>query len=244
MEKDTTLNELAYRLMSLYRTTNKDTDSVPIELVKDWIHSTRALLLKQRLSKPFSNMSQAVIQILGSVELEEVDSSIESSIMSEKYMLRTKLDIPLAINTPNNLGAFIRIGPADRLSVRYKLVTYDTALFSGYGKFNSRDIHAFVLDNKIYVAARDLEAFKGLKYLDIHGIFQNPEYAALFANPNWNHDSYYPIDKHLIDDMENIITKSKFPFIMQGLKDPINDDNDTLTQPNPKNNGARQEEQA
>lgn len=225
------LNQLAYRLASLYRATYKDTDSVPIELFKDWIHTTRAFLLKQRLVKPFSHYSQSVIQTLGPVELEPVDSSIFSDISSDKFMLRTLRNVPYAINTPGNSEAFMRIGPADRLNVKYKHVSYDTALYSGHGKFNSRDIHSFRIDEKIYIISRDLEAFKRLEYLDIHGIFQNPEQAAIFKNPEWTHDDEYPIDRHLIDDMENIITQTKFPLIMQGVKDPLSNKTDTITQP-------------
>lgn len=226
-----TLNQLAYRLATLYRSTYKVTDSISIELFKEWIHSTRALLLKQRLQKPFSHYSQSIIQTLGPVELESVDSSIFTDILAEKYMLRTKRTIPLAINIPGNNEAFIRIGPADRLGVRYKYVSYDTALYSGNGKFNSRDVHVFRIDEHLYIISRDLEAFKGLQYIDVHGIFQNPEQAAIFKNPDWTHDDEYPVDRHLIDDMENIITQSKFPLIMQGTKDPLSTETDNLTQP-------------
>lgn len=226
-----TLNQLTYRLISLYRATYKNTDSIPEELFKDWIHTTRAFLLKQRLVKPFSHYSQSIIQTLGPIELESIDSSVFPDIEAGTHMLRTIKDIPLAINTPGSNEAFTRIGPADRLTVRYKHVSYDTALYSGYGKFNSRDIHSFRIDEKIYIISRDIEAFKRLEYIDIHGIFQNPEQAAIFKNPDWTHDDEYPIDRHLIDDLENIITQSKFPMILQGIKDPISNKTDTLTQP-------------
>jgi len=226
-----TFNQLAYRLIALYRAEYKDTDSLPIELVKEWIHSVRALLLKQRLTKPFSHYSQSIIQTLGPVELESVDSSIFFDIPSDKYMLRTVRKIPLPINTPGNLGAFTRIGPADRLSVKFKQVSYDTALYTGYGKFNSRDIHTFMLDEKLYIISRDLLAFKDLEQIDIHGVFQNPESAALFKNPDWTHDDEYPIDRHLVEDMEKIITETKFRFVIQGIKDPLMDDTDSLTKP-------------
>lgn len=227
----TTLNELTYRLIQLYRSNYKIDDSVPVELFEDWIHSTRAMLLKQRLSKPFTHYSQAIIQTLGPVELEQVESSIAGDT-SGKYMLRTVRDIPLPINTPGNLGAFTRIGPADRADNKFKLVSYDTALFSGYGKFNSKDIHAFMLDGKIYITARNLEVYKLIEKIDIHGVFANPVSAALFKNPDWTRDHDYPVDKHLIDDMENIITKTKYPFILEGITDPFNNAKDDLAKPN------------
>jgi len=223
------LNQLAYRLIGLYRAQYKNTDSLSVRLVKDWIHSTRAMLLKQKLDKPMAIMDENVVQDLGSIELEPVDSSIVPGVPSDRFMMRTVIDIPPTIERRGAVGAFSRIGPADRLEHRFKVVTFETALVSGYGKFNNRDVYAFYLDGKVYVIARDLNSFKHLEYIDIRGVFQNPVEAAKIKNPSYTDDDGYPISRTLVDSMEEIITKTKLAFVMTPLVDKTANEEDDIT---------------
>lgn len=228
-----TLQELAYRIIELYRSAHKDTDEISERLIQDWIHGIRAILIKQKLDKPMTqiddDLTQTVLQDyrdrgLGPVKLEQVDSSqFFPEQPAKREMLRTAIDIPPTISRRGHIGTFTRIGPIDRLDQGYKLVDYETALVSGHGKFNRNDIYAFPLDGRIYLIGRYLRP-KAL--LDIRGVFQNPTQIEGFSVEN----SPYPINRDMIDRMEGMIMESKAPMTLVGYKDTKADEADNLVQ--------------
>jgi hypothetical protein len=217
-----TLNELAYRIMGLYRASHKDTDNLSIRLVKDWIHSTRAMLLKQRLDKPFAYIDDNLIQTITPVSLEDIDSSTFSEESSERKMLRTTIDIPPTINRRGQIECFTRIGPIDRLERKYKVVSHEHALVAGSGKFNRKEIYAFRIGERIYLISKDLNPEEKL---DIRGVFQNPTQI-----PGFSDDGPYPINRELIDTMEEMIVKTKFPTTLVGYADTKADEADNIVQ--------------
>lgn len=227
-----TRNSLAYRIIGLYRAQYKNTDSLSLRLVKSWIDSARALLVKQKLDKSILGIDETFVQTLAPegepVRLEEVDSSLVSSLPARRYMKRTTIDIPRVLFIRGGTPAFTRIGPVDRLEYKFKPVSYETALTSGFGKFNSKDIYCFYLDNRIYITARDLNYFKHIEYIDIKGVFHYPAEVDALNDINYNDDSPYPITPSMIDDIESIIVKTKFPFVQTGLADTLGNERDDL----------------
>lgn len=230
-EYNVTLNELVFRLISLYRAAHKVTDNIPSQrLIKDWIHSTRAMLLKQKFDKPFAYIDDQLTQTLKEkvgesempLRLEEVDTSQFHLFPSDRKILRTVSKIPPPINRKGMIGAFTRIGPIDRMDMKFKPVSYDTALVSGNGKFNKKDVYAFTLDGHIYLVSKVMPT---LALLDVRGVFQNPEQVLGFTD-----ESPYPINRELVDDLERIIVQTKLQTTLVGYKDTIADDTDNLVQ--------------
>ena len=215
-----TLNQLAYRIMGLYRSTHKETDSLNIRMIKDWIHSARAMLLKQRLDKPFAYIDENLVQTITPVPIEDIDSSTLKDESSGRKIMVTAIDIPPTINRRGQVECFTRIGPIDRLSRRYKMVSQEHALVSGSGKFNRRDVYAFRLGSRIAIKAKDINP---KEKLDIKGVFQNPTQI-----PDFSDDGPYPINRELIEAMEDIIVKSKFPTTLIGYADTKADEADNI----------------
>ena len=173
-----TENALAYSMIELYRASNKVTDSLDIRLFKDWVKEARAFILKQRLDTN-NGINEALVQDLGDVEMEQVDSSIYLTVPSEKYMLRSVKDIPFTIGRKNSIGTFVRIGPADRLDIKFNLVSYDRALYSGNGRFNNNDVYAFLDGSKLCLISKT-NLHKLIKRIHIRGVFVNPQEAYEF----------------------------------------------------------------
>ena len=232
-----TLNQLVFRIIGLYRAASKNTDDIPSErMIKDWIHSTRAMLLKQRLDKPFAYIDDQLVQTfrdkvndwtspfykLVPVALEEVDSSQFEVVKSGVTMLRTKSIIPPTINRRGMVGTFTRVGPVDRLDRKYKVVSHETALVSGNGKFNKNDIYVFPLEGRLYLKSKVTIPYV---MLDIKGVFQNPSQV-----PGFSDEGHYPINRELVDIMEQMIAQSKFPTTLVGYKDTIANEADDLVQ--------------
>jgi hypothetical protein len=212
-----TLNEAAYRVRRFYRTHYKETDELDIRYVYSWVITTRAKLLKQRLDKPMASIDNNLVQDLGPVELELVDSSIcrdlPTPLLASKTIVRTKLDIPPTLDRSGHTGTFTRIGPADSLTTNFKVLDYDDVFYYGNGKFNRTDVCAFPLGNRIYLYSKGQNHFN-IKYIDVRGVFLDPRDASLFKDSTWTEDSLenFPMNETLIDDMENIIRNEKILF--------------------------------
>ena len=146
-------------------------------------------------------------------------------------MLRTLLDVPETIDRRNYEGTFTRIGPAERLSSKFNLVSYDRALASGRGKFNRDQNFTFLLNGKIYIISQSIY-HKPIQYIDVIGVFQNPSQIAKFVDQNgdslYSDDKRYPISRAMRDNIENIIIKERIAPQASVPSDVINDATDTL----------------
>lgn len=228
-----TLNQIAYGLWEIVRANISDDDSISVDHIKDMIHDTRALLLKQKFDKQLRVIDDGYIQSLGALEIEPVDSSAHSTITAGRYMYRTKLQIPPTIDRRNYEGTFTRIGPADKLATSYNLVSYDRALYSGNGRFNKDQIFCFLRDGKLHLISNSGAYHKAVQFIDVQGVFQNPSQIAVFLDSNGNSlysdDNAYPVSRSLRRDIENIILKEKLGIQAQAPSDKVNDGDDTTT---------------
>jgi hypothetical protein len=217
-----TLNETAYRLLAAYRANIKDSDPIDIRLIKNWIRTNRAKLIKQRLSQPLFAISDSLTQDLGLIEIEEIDSSIVPNLPAKSSLFRTIIKIPRTIDRKNVGHSFIRIGPADRLTEKYDVLSLENALRSGYGRFNRNDIISFILDDRLYLYTRGSMVFIP-QYIDVIGIFEDPIMAGKINDPLYDDDSLYPITESIIDDLESLIFNGVFKITINQLEDKVED---------------------
>lgn len=225
--ENVTLNQIAYEIFEIVRGNISDDDDISIEQIKDMVHDTRAKFLKQKFDKNVRVIDNAYTQSLGALEIEPVDSSSHSTIRSGRYMYRTKREIPSTIPRHNYEGTFVRIGPADQLGVEYNLVSYNRALFSGNGRFNKNMIFCFLRDNKIYLISSSGLYHKGVQFIDVIGVFENPSQVAMFKDVNGNSlysdDMRYPVSRSMKDDIVNSIVREKFAVQVEAKSDKLND---------------------
>lgn len=225
--ENVTLNQIAYEIFETVRGHISDDDDISIEQIKDMIHDTRARLLKQSFDKNARVIDNAFTQSLGALEIEPIDSSLHSTLRSGRYIYRTKLEIPSTIPRKNYEGTFVRIGPADQLGVEYNLVSYNRALHSGNGRFNKDMIFCFLRDNKIHLISSSGLFHKGVQFIDVIGVFENPSQVAKFLdvgnNSLYSDDARYPISRTMKDDITNLILKEKFGIQANAPSDNVND---------------------
>jgi hypothetical protein len=149
--------------------------------------------------------------------------------------LRTVKDIPWTIHSKGEPGGFTRIAPADNLEENFRLVSYETALTSGNGKFNKSQIYAALDGQKLCLFSKD-RLHKQLKYIRVKGIFENPIEAYEFKNGadtyDWNLE--FPISDNLVNDMKNIIVQENFRIIMVPMDDKESNSIDNLANPAPE----------
>jgi hypothetical protein len=226
-----TLNDIAYSIFESIRGKIGDDDNISMDQIKSLIHSTRAMLLKQKFDKNLRVIDDVFTQSLGALETEQVDSSIHPDILSEKYLLRTLLEIPETVDRRNYEGTFTRIGPAERKSHKFNLVSYDRAIYSGNGRFNKNEIYAFILDSKIYLISNSIY-HKPIQFIDAIGVFQNPTQVAMFKDQNgdslYSDNGRYPISMAMRNMLEEMIVKGRMAPQSAVPSDVVNDSTDTL----------------
>jgi hypothetical protein len=226
-----TLNEIAHSIFDSVRGKVGDDDNIDIDQIKDLVHSTRAKFLKQKFDKNLRVIDDVFTQSLGALETEQVDSSIHPDIPSEKFMLRTILEIPETLDRRNYEGTFTRIGPAERRSQKFNFISYDRAIYSGNGRFNRNEVYAFLLDSKIHLISNSIY-HKPIQYIDVIGVFQNPTQVAMFKDENgdslYSDDGRYPVSLAMRNDIENSIIAERMAPEAQAPSDVVNDGTDTL----------------
>jgi hypothetical protein len=232
-EYNVTLNQIAYGLFEEVRKQLTDDSGISIDQIKDMIHDVRATLLKQKFDKNLRVIDDVYTQPLGALEIESVDSSLLSNISSGRYMFRTKREIPPTVERRNYEGTITRVGPADQLATKYNVVSYDRALWSGNGRFNKDAIFAFLKDSKIYLISNSGAYHKAVQFIEVNGVFQNPEQAARFADVSGSSlsfpDEAYPISRSMRSLIEQIILKERLGIKAQAQEDKVNDGEENLS---------------
>jgi hypothetical protein len=175
------------------------------------------------------------VQDLGYIELEPVDSSAYPTTASGKYILKTVKDIPWTIHSKGDPGGFTRIAPADNLEENFRLVSYETALTSGNGKFNKTQIYAALDGQKLCLFSKE-RLHKQLKWIRVKGIFENPIEAYEFKNGvgTYDWDMEFPISDSIVNDLKNIIIQENFQLIMVPTDDKKTNSIDNVANPVPE----------
>ena len=218
-----TLNELVYDLLERYQNTISDDINIDFRKVAFWIHNQRALWISNNLKK-LRYTPDTIAQELKDLELEVVDN-INIGILNlpiGKKVLRTKQELPKFI-TGYNRDAILSINSADISNPRFNIIQYDRAPYIGSGKFNKNEIYAFLYNSKIYfIGNADSIKWKGLRYINVFGIFDNPEDSAKYldrsGNTYWNWDSHYPLNRDMYDYMKAEILKIDFGMFISDKK--------------------------
>ena len=227
------LTELVYSIIELYRPNHVVTDSLDERLVAKWIQSTRVKLIKQRMDIPMRIVNEKNVQSLGNVKMIPVESNSILDAPFNKYMLLSEREIPWEIH--NKLGPlYTRVGSADNLNRRFKVVTHEQALVSGNGKFNTNEVYAFQWGNRIGLISSS-NIHKQIEYITVKGVFENPLDVHKFVNNGGEDEDYwdleYPIAESLVNDMKNIVVQDNFNMVMVPIDDKNPNSIDNITKP-------------
>ena len=224
----TTLNEIVYDLWEAVRGNISDDDVLDERLLKYFIHNQRALWLRNEFNKN-RTVDDAVIQDLGAVELEIDDRIIDNPYIQDKKILRSINEIPVTIERHNS-PTITRVGSLDYKDRPFSFVDYTDAPFAGHGKFNKNEFFAFLLNRRMYVVSNcNNVRWKGLKYINVRGVFENPEEASAFSHIDgtvcYGDESAYPINKWMIPYLKDAILKADLKYFVRPISDNQNDAN-------------------
>ena len=224
-----TRNEIVFDIFETLRGKIKDDDSIDPRQIAEFVKDYRADYLKQRFDRDPFEIDESTIQYLGDgtstvVQVTKVDSSSLSGTNVGKHLMRTTVAIPDTITRIGFPGTFTHIGPANKLDYSFTVVSYKTAINSGYGRFNSNEIFAFPYNGYIYLLSRN-DDFKMLQYITIAGVFDDPEAAYMVGKTNYFYtgDENYYTSQYLKRYIVSTILKEKFNIIVNQPEDRKDD---------------------
>jgi len=131
------LNELYSELWLDVSPSISDDSVIDERLLKFYIHKVRAVFARNEMNKSHRTVDAALIQDLGLVELETVDSFVDELALGniQHTVLRTVETIPRALELHNRL-AFTFVGPVNQIEKGFKFVDITSVPYQGNGKFN------------------------------------------------------------------------------------------------------------
>jgi hypothetical protein len=196
----TSKNEIIYSVLEKIRPHISDDESIARRQLSFDIDVVRAKFLRNEFNKN-RTIDSGFIQDLGCVPLETVDRAECCEVEVGCHVVRTIAKIPQSIEQ-HSATTITRIGPIDKLQVSYSLVPYERVPYIGNNKFNKNQVFAYIKDDRIYIASKS-HLIKHLEYINIQGVFEDPEEAINFVDcdnkPCYSRDGKYPTNKWLVD---------------------------------------------
>jgi hypothetical protein len=223
-----TENKMIYDIWEHLRGHISDNDDIDERWIYQQIYTRRANYLSKDFSTGLEPISEDYIQDLGCVELENADA-VECCIDIDSgcVLKRTVLEIPRTIMWGTK-PALTHIGGVQKDTPRMALRTYSQALFSGFGIGNSRNIFVFPLMRRLYFLMRNPNnAFKGLKWANIRGVFVDPRDVVDFTRCDgglcYSEDAPYPLNEKMWDAIKMDILKNSGVIKSLAPTDNVND---------------------
>lgn len=231
-----TLNELVYSIWQKVSPIISDDSILDERVLKYYIHNNRALWIRNEYNKN-RTFDDAVIQSLGAVELEIVDTIENTDITGISHkILKSKFQIPVAIELHNST-AITRVASLDLKCKKFSFIDYTAIPYVGHGRFNKNQVFAFLKGGYMYVISDcNNTATKALKYINIRGIFSNPEEVGRFTELDgtscYSDNNKYPINNWMLPYIESEIMKGDLKFFINPQIDSVNNANPTNEQLN------------
>ncbi len=226
----TTLNKIVYDLRNILRGGSLVSDDDPIsdrQLIF-WINIARAQLIRQQIDRG-QTLSENVIQTLPCFEVEQVDASENSNIISGCYLVKSVRRLPALIETKEE-DMLLKVSTLRLGAIPFSLYPVAAMPYVSYNPFSKKTVKAFYKEGYIY-----LENTPYIESISVSGIFEDPEELSEINDcdnaPCFTRDSRYPISNQMLDTLKRLIIDTHFKFVMKPLVDNTNNASHNLEEP-------------
>lgn len=218
-----TLNELIYDAWEMFTPYISDDSEYTDRQFAFWIKTYRALAIRNEYNRNRS-YDPSVIQDLGCLELEVADRADCCEISDGCTVLRTKNKLPRPIELHHS-QAITRVGDIDKLSISYNFVPYETAVYSGNGRYSKKEIFAFWMNDRVYIVSKCKRNLL-MTHINVRGIFQDPEEVGKLYTCNneacYTNDSEYPLNTYMWSYIKSMILEKELRVTQQTIVDGEN----------------------
>lgn len=227
-----TLNEIAYNLLNAYRGgRSSNTDNVSLEQIKFNVKHYRAMFIRRDFNRN-GITTRHFEQDLGCVPLEKVDASKCCGLPIDCDVWRTSIKIPRTVRY-NFTDAITYIGDITGLR-RYPLVSAFEIQWIPYDSYTAGLTKAYFIEDYLYIYNP-----KGSEYVNIRGVFEDPEEASNFsfcgedANEScYSDDDIFPIAADMLQGINNGILNGELLLLASTPSDTEQDQQTLINQPN------------
>lgn len=227
-----TLNFMVYDILNSLRSHYSDDEHIDIRDIAFAIKNQRALWLRNQFNKG-ETIDDEVIQDLGAVEVELIntlDLYANLNIPLEKKIYRSKQTIPGTIER-HRKPTITYVGSVNQVTKKFKLVDHLEVPYVGNGRLNKNEIFCFLMNDRMHIIGNSNNLYwKGLKYINIRGVFEDPELVGKFrkanGEPSFTWDSKYPLKHWMYTYIKEMVVHNYFK--LPKVADTINNANDDL----------------
>jgi hypothetical protein len=200
------------------------------DYMMDLVNQQRTLWLRNEYNKNKRSIDPNIIQDLGCVPLEVVDSvDCCEGIPLECKVLRTKCKIPNTVELYSK-KAITRVGTIDLTQKAFNFIDYKRVPYSGTGRYGKDTIYAFLHNEYLYIYSKNLDVLL-LEFITIRGIFEDPLLAAKRClcnntgdeNACIDHTTSYPLNMWMWEYIRPVILDQ----LMKKQLMPLDQTNDT-----------------
>lgn len=190
-----TLDEIAYNMLNSFRGGRSSQDeNISLDQIKFNIKHYRAVFIRRDYARN-GLVTRHLEQDLRCVQLEKVDLSKCCNINIDCPAYRTVKKIPRTVRF-NFEEAITYVGDITGTN-RYQIIKPFEAAYITADKFTKNNTKAYMIEDYLYVLNN-----KGADYINIRGIFENPEEATTFSDcsgaPCYTDASTFPMPMDMI----------------------------------------------
>tara|TARA_R100000005_G_C4957029_1_gene175202 strand:- start:121 stop:810 length:690 start_codon:yes stop_codon:yes gene_type:complete len=214
-----TLNEISYNILNLVRGgRSSNNDHISTSQIKFNVKYYRAMLIRRDFARN-GMITRHLEQDLGCLELIKVDASKCCNLPTECAVYRTVKKIPKTVRF-NFKDAVTYVGAIDG-KANIPIVESHTVQWLPFDKYTKNKMKAYMIEDYLYVYNAD-----GLKFINVRGIFEDPEDVALFdcdGSDCYDSDSDFPIPMDMLQTITQGIMSGELMMLSSSVNDTTND---------------------
>lgn len=214
-----TLNEIAYNILNLVRGgRSSNNDHISTSQIKFNVKYYRAMLIRRDFARN-GIITRHLEQDLGCLELIKVDASKCCDLPVDCAVYRTVKKVPRTVRF-NFSDAITHVGDVSGTGT-IPIVDSNAVQWLPYDKYTKNKMKAYMIEDYIYIYNAD-----GLKYINVRGIFEDPEDVAMFdcdGSDCYSDDSEFPIPMDMLQTITQGIMSGELMMLSSSVNDTTND---------------------
>lgn len=215
--KFNTLNTIISDIMETIRNGHvAQSENISRLQVEQWIHTYRALLLKQDIDKD-GDINPQYIQYMDGVSLDLIQESKIGDRSTGSHMLETSIELPKLLDLNHRSGL---VSIMDMYGNAIQLGSRSKAKYQTSRKYTCNDYIAFIRGKKLRIEGPDL-----IEYVNLGVIAENPSEVEKICG---SYDQPYPIPADKIPVLKELIFQKELGIRLNVLSDTSNNGKDDL----------------
>lgn len=229
------LNKLRFELLEIINQ-YADDSKLDYRMIDEFIINKRVKWFENLYNKFNKTIPNIYYQTLGCVKVIAVDQSECCDIQTDCLILRTEKKLPSFISLSDG-ELMDKVSPVGVVNLPFNIIPYRRAEFFGNGRYNTKTVGVFLLNNYLYLISKDKIKYPLLENISIRGVMRDPRDAYNFKTcentPCWTPDSPFPIEERLWEYCKTDILSTDLQMKYNNPLDNNNDNQDNRIDPIP-----------